>query len=171
MRFEPVIAMPSAWTSVIGQFVLHMFEGHLGLADMERMEELALKWLAKNPKQHVEMVVIMPSSARMSIEERQRMVRLIKQGEHARTAASTVILADGLLGSVQRSVLTGLMLLAPPPHPHKVFASAHASVRWLYPHVLELMPGVELDALQVAVDVHLAMFKTRTEKVAASFTG
>ncbi|HEX5657446.1 MAG TPA: hypothetical protein VFX59_09625, partial [Polyangiales bacterium] len=72
MRFEPVIALPTAWTSVCGQFVLHSFEGHLSLQDMQHMQDLAARWLTKHPEPRVEMVVILPSGARMTSEERQR---------------------------------------------------------------------------------------------------
>jgi hypothetical protein len=162
MRFEPVIALPNAWTSACGQFALHLFEGHLSLGDMEHMHDLAGRWLTKHPGKRVEMVVILPSGARMTLEERQRMVRLIKQGEPQRSASCTVILAEGLLGSVQRSILTGLVLLAPPPHPAKVFATVHEGARWLYPHARELMGArLDLDELLVAVDVNVAMFRAR----------
>jgi hypothetical protein len=168
MKFEPVIALPTAWTSVCGQFVLHLFEGRLSLADMQHMQDLAARWLTKHPERRVELVVVLPSSANMTMEERQRMARLIKQGEPQRAASGTVILAQGLTGSFQRSVLTGLMLLVPPPHPAKVFAGVQDAVRWLHPHARALMPKLELEQLVAAVDAHVATFRARTRDDAAS---
>jgi hypothetical protein len=165
MRFERVIALSSAWTSVYQQFVLHLFHGHLSLADMDHMQMLAARWLDENPGKRVEMVVIFPSEARMTLEERQRMVRLIKQGESYRTASATVILAEGMMGSVQRSILTGMMLLAPPPHPVKVFAGVADGVQFLYPHLRALLgQELKLGELLNAVDVHVALFRTRGER-------
>lgn len=168
MRLEPVIALPSAWTCVHGQFVVHCFEGHFPVSDMDHMQDLAARWMARHPAQRVEMVVVLPSSARMSGEERQRMARLIKLGERQRTASATVIMAEGLLGSVHRSILTGLMLLAPPPHPTKVFASVLEGVRWLHPHARALMPQLQLEPLCAAVEGQLAAFRARARDGAAS---
>lgn len=38
-----------------------------------------------------------------------------------RDAAATVILAEGLMGSLHRSILTGLMMLAPAHRKHEHF--------------------------------------------------
>jgi hypothetical protein len=165
MRFEPVICLPTAWSSVFMQFVLHLFEGHVSLADMDRIQQLAARWELEHPGKRVEMVVVFPSDARMSPEERARMAQLIKRGEQQRIASATVILAQGLLASVQRSVLTGMMLLAPSPHPAKVFASTAEALRWLFPHLRELCGReLELDDLVVALSAHVAMFRTRADR-------
>jgi hypothetical protein len=169
MRFDPVIALPNAWTSACGPFVLHLFEGQLSIADMNYMQDLAARWLVKNPQPRVELSVVLPSSARMTLDERQRVASLIKQGERQRTASATVILAEGLTGSFQRSVLTGLMLLVPPPHPTKVFASIQDSVRWLFPYA-NLLMELELQPLFAAVDAHVARFRTRTRDAGASLS-
>ena len=44
----------------------------------------------------------------------------------------------GMLGALQRSVLTGLLMLAPPPHPSAVRGSVSAAVTWLLPHLRTL---------------------------------
>ncbi|HEX5658140.1 MAG TPA: hypothetical protein VFX59_13140, partial [Polyangiales bacterium] len=93
-------------------------------------------------------------------------------GEAQRTASATVILAEGLTGSFQRSVLTGLMLLVPPPRPAKVFAKVEDGVRWLFPHARELTgPRLSLEPLILAVELHVAAFRTRTRDGAASTPG
>lgn len=167
MRFEPVISLPTAWSSVFARFVVHLFEGHVSLADMDRMQMTGARWEVEHPGKRVEMVVIFPSDARMSHEERSRMSQLIKRGEAQRSASATVILAEGLLASVQRSVLTGMMLLAPSPHPVKVFATIPDGLRWLFPHLrAQCGPTLELDQLIVALSAHVAMFRTRASRSA-----
>jgi hypothetical protein len=61
------------------------------------------------------------------------MARLMKRWEKDRVASATVILADGMLGAVQRSMLTGLLMVAPPPHPAKIFSEVPVAVDWLVP--------------------------------------
>jgi hypothetical protein len=72
--------------------------------------------------------------------ERSRMTQIMRRGESDRIASATVILADGLRGAMQRSVLTGLMMLAPPPHPAKVFGAIADAVDYLQPYLRQI-PG------------------------------
>jgi hypothetical protein len=139
VKLEPLIEMQNIWSGVWRRFAVHMFHGHLAVEDMARLENIGVQWLKKNPGKLVEMVMIYPSDAvGMTSEERSRMARVIKRWEDIRTASATVILATGILGSVQRSVLTGLQVIAPPPHPTKVFATAADAVRWLTPYVQDV---------------------------------
>src|SRR5688572_8852720 len=105
MRLQPLICLSSAWTSVFGQFAVHLFEGHVSVAQMEHLQAIGDRWNGENPDKRVELVIVLPSDTRMTLEERARMNRLIKHGESFRTASATVILAEGLLASMQRSVL------------------------------------------------------------------
>ncbi|HEY6879122.1 MAG TPA: hypothetical protein VI299_13945 [Polyangiales bacterium] len=165
MRFDPVIHLPTAWISAAGEFVLYLFEGQLSLADMDRIQAHASNWLLDHPGRRVDMAVVFPSGASMSAVERQRMVALIKLGEAERAASATVFLAEGLLASVQRSILTGIMLLAPPPHPVKIFAHIPEAAHWLYPHLRRLTgPRLTLDVFVRAVDAHIAAFHARRER-------
>ena len=163
MKLEPVICVPAAWSSAYSQFIVHLFEGHLGMADMERMHQQGERWNAAHPGRRVELVIIFPSDAKMNTEERARMSRLIKHGEAHRAASATVILAEGILASVQRSVLTGLMMLVPSPHPVKVFGQVSEALSWLAPHVQSVCaPGLTLDALTSMVGENIAAFRTRS---------
>jgi len=165
MRFEPLICMSTAWTSVFGRFALHMFEGRVTLDDMDLMQSIGEHWNVKHPGRRVELVVVLPSDARMTVEERARMARLIKLGESHRAASATVILAQGLLASMQRSVLTGMMMIAPSPHPVKVFGGLHEAARWIYPHVQELCgPALKLEPFIAALDQQLESFKARPDR-------
>ncbi len=135
MLLEPIVETPYLVTAVFRKFAVHMFHGKVTVEHMAAMEQRSDVWYAANPGQMVEMVVIFPSEARMTHEERVRMGRVIKRYERRRTASATVILADGLIGAAHRSVLTGLLLLAPPPHPAKVFGNTRDAVNWLMPYI------------------------------------
>jgi len=166
MRFEPLICMSTSWTSVFGRFALHLFEGRVALEDMDLMQSIGEHWNIKHPGKRVEMVVVLPSDTRMTLDERARMARLIKLGEAHRAASATVILAEGILASMQRSVLTGMMMLAPSPHPAKVFGVLHEAAHWIYPHVQELCgPALKLEPFIAALDEQLQAFKARPDRV------
>jgi hypothetical protein len=141
LELEPIIKVEPAWTAVSGRFGVHVFEGHLSIPDMDRMRAIGDEWYRKNPGRLVELVVVFPSNALMSAEERRHMTSLIKRWERNRDASATVILAEGLTGSIQRSVLTGLNLVAPPPHPMKVFGKIPEAVSWLFPYVQPVCPA------------------------------
>jgi hypothetical protein len=162
MRFEPLIRMSTAWTSVFGRFAIHLFEGRVTVEDMELLQSIGQQWNVKHPGKRVELVVVLPSDTRMTAEERARMARLIKLGEAHRAASATVILAEGILASMQRSMLTGMMMLAPAPHPTKVFGALSDASRWLFPFV-QALPGPQLTQAEFgnAVDDQLAAFKVR----------
>ncbi len=151
MRLVPLLMTPTAWSGVCDRFAVHVFEGHVGIELMEQFESVGDEWLRKNPGRLVELVLIHPSDSRMSGEERSRMARVIKRWEKQRVASATVILATGMLGAMHRSVLTGLLMLAPPPHPVKVFGEAERAVDWLAPHVQTLSPHATQAAMQSAL--------------------
>jgi hypothetical protein len=96
------------------------------------------------------------------MEERVRMAKLLKKREKQRVASATVILAQGIMGSAQRSMLTGLLMLAPPPHPAKVFGASRDAVGWLQPYVKSLCgPEATTPSLSAAVDELCARFQAR----------
>jgi len=82
------------------------------------------------------------------------MTELMRRGESERLASATVILADGLRGAMQRSVLTGLMMLAPPPHPAKVFGSIPQAVEYLQPYLRQI-PGAPISQSPLAAVMEL----------------
>lgn len=135
IKLEPLIEIPNMMSGIWRRFGLHLFHGKITLEDMDRMERVGDSWLARNPGRVVELSVIFPSDAKMTSEERTRMVQIIKRWDRVRDAAGTVILADGLLGAMHRSVLTGMLMLARPPHPAKVFSELRSATRWIAPHV------------------------------------
>ncbi len=154
--------MPAAWTGTADRFGVHLFEGKVSVSDMGRLEVMGTRWHRKNPGNTVELVIIFPSDARMTSEERTRMAELIKRWQDRRIASATTILAEGIGGAMHRSVLTGLFLLAPPPHPAKVFGKVAEAVKWLTPHVQSVAgPAATRDAIQSAVDDFCAAFQRR----------
>jgi hypothetical protein len=162
MTLEPLIRLPTAWTSVCQRFGVHLFEGRVTVEQMAEMQRIGDRWLAKSHGKLTELVVVFPSDTRMTHEERMRMVQLIKHGEQHRIASATVILADGMLGSLQRSVLTGMMMLVPAPHPAKVFGQVSEAGAWLHPHVLAASGASwKVEELQAVLERHLADFRAR----------
>jgi hypothetical protein len=165
MTLTPLIQLPAAWISVDQLFGLHLYEGHVSLADMDKLQIAGDRWTREHPAKRVELVVIYPSNARMTGEERKRMGGLIKRGNDHRVASATVILAGGLVGSAQRSVLTALRFLAPPPHPLQVFSAVNEAVAWLLPYAREVN-GRQLSeaALLSAIDTHRGEFERRSRE-------
>ena len=137
--FERIIELPAVWSYLCGRFAVHLFQGQLSVSDMDRMEQVGALWHERNPGKRVELSIILPSDARMEQAERARMARLVRRWEHERVASATVVLAQGLRGAMHRSVLTGLMLLAPPPHPAKVFGTIPDAVAFVTPYVQPLL--------------------------------
>lgn len=162
MKLDPIIEAPYMLTGLWRRFAVTLFEGKVTLADMDRIERASERWHAKVTGKVVEMVVILPTNTKMTQAERVRMARIIKRWEHTRVASATVILAQSLLGAVQRSVLTGLQLLAPSPHPTKVFGEVSEATVWLAPHVQEVC-GEDANAaeLSAAITELSALFSQR----------
>lgn len=152
VKLEPIIEAPYMITGMWRRFAVHLFEGKVTIAHMDRIEAESERWHSKVKGKLVEMVVVLPSEAKMTHDERVRMTRIIKRWEHTRVASATVILAQGLTGSLHRSVLTGMQMLVPAPHPTKVFGMTRDATAWLAPRVQEVC-GAEAqpDALDSAV--------------------
>lgn len=135
VSFERIIALPAVWSYACGRLAVHLFQGQLSVPDMDRMEQVGVLWHERKPGKRVELSVILPSDARMESAERARMARLVRRWENERIASATVVLAQGLRGAMHRSVLTGLMLVAPSPHPAKVFGTIDDAVAYVTPFV------------------------------------
>ena len=169
MKLEPLIEMPNMVTGLWRQFGVHLFEGKLTLADMVQLDEAAKAWRKTNTGKTAELVIIYPSSsdAMMTHDERKRMAHIIKRWENLRLASATVILATGLIGAMHRSVLTGLQLLAPSPHPVKVFGTIPSAVVWLTPYIRELLgQEVTVDSVQTGVDELCKSFRAKRASAA-----
>ncbi len=167
MKLEPIIQLPNSVTSVWRRFAVHLFEGQLTVDAMTRLDVASSAWMRKNPGRVVELVIVYPSDTRMTGDERARLASIVKKFESLRTASATVILATGLIGAMHRSILTGIRLLAPPPHPSKVFGETADAVAWLAPHVAELCgPDATAGALIAMVNHLCATFSAARERAA-----
>ena len=159
---SPLIELPTATTAVWRMLGVHLFRGKLTLDDMDVLDEQGAMWRKTMPGKTVELVVIFPSDAQMTSDERKRMAQLIKRWENERLASSTVVLAEGLVGSLHRSILTGLQMLVPSPHPVKVFGTIAPAVTWLAPYAEKLCgPEAKAEALLAAVDEMIGRFLER----------
>jgi hypothetical protein len=168
VKLEPLITLPSAWTFVWQRLGAHFFQGTLTVPDMDRLELEGDRWHAAHPGRLLELIVIFPSDARMNGEERERMVRLIKRREKARVASATVVLAEGIAGAMHRSVLTGLTLIARPPHPTKVCANLADAVAFLMPHLRALTdPRLTTSEVLAGLDQAKSAFEARNAAPAA----
>jgi hypothetical protein len=153
MKLEPIIQMSNVMTGMWRRLGVHAFQGRITVEDMTLLEAAGSLWHKRNPGKVVEMVIIFPSDARMNAEERARMAVIVKRFESVRTASATVVLSGGLQGSMHRSVLTGLQLITPPPHPTKVFGAVAEAVTWLAPHISALCGNdVTVADIQAAVE-------------------
>lgn len=162
MRFEPLFRTATAWISVFDHFAVHLFEGAVSVSDMDRIQSVGERWNVRHPGKRAELVVIFPSNARLTPEERARMAQLVKVGQTHRAAAATVILASGMLGSMQRSMLTGLTMISPPPHPWKVFGTIVDALTWLTPHLVATCQIESVQTIDEALTRHLEEFKARS---------
>jgi hypothetical protein len=122
-------------TGIWERFGVHVFEGHCSIEHMSRMEAQGDLWFRRNPGKLVELVVVYPSSVGMTMEERKRMQAIIKRWEPHRVASATTLLAEGILGAMHRSILTGMLMIVPPPHPAKIFAATETAVDYLAPYI------------------------------------
>jgi transposase len=160
MKLEPITQLPNMMSGMWRRFGVHLFQGRITLDDMTRIEVNGTVWHRKNPGKVAEMVIIFPSEARLNDEERQRMASIVKRWEEVRVASATVVLAAGLVGSLHRSILTGMQMLAPPPHPTKVFGATPDAVSWMLPHVHTVCgTDVEGDELLAAIDDFCSTFQ------------
>lgn len=162
MKLEPLIQTPNAWTGIADRFAVHLFQGRITVGAMDQLEAFGIGWFRRNPGKTVTMAVVFPSKTRMTHDERVRMAKLMKSWQDQRVASAITVLSQGMIGAVQRSVLTGLMILAPPPHPAKVFGDIADAVAWIAPHVLSLCgPQATKAAIASAVDAFCSEFEAR----------
>ncbi len=167
--FEHLIEQPNVLFAAWRRFGVYLFEGEISIDDIDRIEMAGSQFFRKTPGKIVEIAVIFPSEARMTSEQRAHMGKTLKRWESRRLASATVILATDLIGSMQRSVLTGLQLITRPPHPTKVFSKVDEAVLWLAPHLAEAC-GIDATYPKVMAGIHDATvrFAARTEKAPPS---
>ena len=130
------------------RFTAAVFDGVLSCEEMETLHSLIKEWRARYPGKTADLAVIYPTRAGMTSAERKKWVEILKATEHVRLAGATVVLADGMLGSVHRGIITSFNLIAPPPHPVKVCSTVSAALTWLAPYIEETCGSVPIPALE-----------------------
>ncbi|APR79854.1 Hypothetical protein A7982_05201 [Minicystis rosea] len=65
MKFQPVIRLPTAWTSVAGRLGVHLFDGEVTVREMDQMQSLGDAWYAKNPGKFGSCRIFAQTEARM----------------------------------------------------------------------------------------------------------
>jgi hypothetical protein len=113
-------------------------QGHTGVAQLEKLRIRFLELArARGDEKHVALIVLYPSESTMSAEERRCLARMIDESKRRRLASSTAVLAKGLMGAVHRSILTGMSILVPPPHPNRIVSSIEDAIAFVHPHVVQ----------------------------------
>lgn len=118
--------------------LIWVVEGHTPLEQLERLR-LRIGAIARERgnEKHVALTILHPSDSAMSSEERASVSKMIDETKHRRLAAATAVLAQGVMGSVHRSILTGMSLLVPSPHPNRIAATEEAAIKFIHPYVLQ----------------------------------
>jgi len=167
--FEHLIEQQNVLFAAWRRFGVYLFEGPISIGDIDRIEMSGSQFFRKSPGKIVEIAVIFPSDSRMSSEERAHWGKTLKRWGSRRLATATVILATDLVGSMQRSVLTGLQLITRPPHPTKVFPKIDEAILWLAPYITEAC-GIDATYPKVMDGIHDATtrFASRAEKAPVS---
>jgi hypothetical protein len=135
------------------QLVLWVVDGHTPLDELEQLRRLVHAWYVdQGDAKNVTLVVIHGTNTTMNADERRAVARMIDETKSSRVASATVVLGDGMVGALHRSILTGFSFLVPPPHPVKIFARVEPAVVFLHPFIEALCGPVSPDHVGAMVD-------------------
>jgi hypothetical protein len=135
------------------QIVVWVVDGHTPVDELERLRLHVLEWTrAQGDAKNVALTVLHSNRSTMSAEERRIVARMIDETKGSRLASATVVLADGMLGALHRSILTGFSLLVPPPHPTKICGDLPSALAFLAPHIEKVAGDVPPAHIEAIVD-------------------
>lgn len=139
--------------------LLWVVEGHTPVEQLERLRvRIGALSRDRGDKKHVALTVLYPSDSTMSAEERACVAKMIDETKHRRLAAATAVLAQGVMGSVHRSILTGMSLIVPPPHPNRIAASEEAAINFVHPYVVQSSGAVTPEEIRaMSADLYEAL--------------
>jgi hypothetical protein len=161
---EPAICTPTMAAATWRRMTFLVSDGHNDVAALERMRRMGHEWLRKSPGKTVDFVVIHPSNTTMSSEERATMMRYIDETKHNRLASATVVLATGILGAVHRSILTGMNLIVPPPHPARICADVATGARFVERYADHLCGPVTAEMIEdIAGGLHARILAAKAK--------
>lgn len=133
--------------------LIWVVDGHTGVEGLERLRvrfsELSR---ARGEEKHVALIVLYPAQTTMSAEERKCLAKMIDESKHRRLASSTAVLSQGVIGAVHRSILTGISILIPPPHPNRIVSTIDDAVAFVHPHVVKACGPITRAELRAMVD-------------------
>lgn len=133
--------------------IVWVVEGHTPVATLEALRlRLAVLSRERGDEKHVALTVLYPSDSAMSAEERRSVARMIDETKHRRLASATAVLAQGMMGAVHRSILTGMSILVPPPHPNRITSSIEDAVAFAHPFVVQSSGAVAMADLRTMVE-------------------
>ncbi len=169
-RAEPDRVTPSYAIGAWKNLVIWVVDGHTPLEELERLRARVSDWnRARGGAKNVALIVLHAARSTMSAEERRSVARMIDESKHTRAASATVVLADGVLGALHRSILTGISMLVPAPHPTKVFADVERAIAFLEPHIARNCGEVRReDVAAMVADLHLLLRQAKLEAEGAA---
>jgi hypothetical protein len=138
----------AAWKGL----VVWVVDGHTPLEELERLRVVVRDWMReRGSAKNVSLVVIHANSTTMSGEERRTVAKIVEDTKSSRIASANVVVSSGVVAALHRSILTGLSLLVPPPHPVKVFANVSPAIRFLHPYIEALCGRVAPEEIEAFV--------------------
>lgn len=152
IELEPVVVSDKHALGVWRRFTVSVFDGVLGVEGLDELHDVVMRWRRAHPAPTTDLAVLHPTRAGMDAAERRAWLRVLHATEPYRAVGATVVLAQGLLGSMHRGIITSFNLLAPPPHPAKVFGDVDTALQWLAPSLQQTCGGAPLAALALGID-------------------
>lgn len=139
--------------------VLWVADGETPVEELRALTQFVKRYRAeRGERPNVALTVIHGTRTGMTAEARREVTRLIDLTKHDRVASSTVVLAQGMLGALHRSILTGMELVVPAPHPVKICGDVSTAVAFLHPYIVELCGPVAPEHVEaMARDLHGAI--------------
>lgn len=156
---------PSYAIGMWKRLLIWVVEGHTPLPTLEALR-LRLTALSRErgDEKHIALTILYPSDSTMSTEERRSVARMIEESKHRRLASSTAVLAQGLMGAVHRSILTGMSLVVPPPHPNRITATTDDAIAFLLPYITQSSGPASLADVRAMVNDLYAALKERKQQ-------
>jgi len=135
--------------------VIWVVDGSTPPEELERLRTISRAWREEHPEPTVNLIVIYPTQTTMDAAQRKVAAKFIDETKHTRVASATAVLATGMVGALHRSLLTGLSILVPPPHPVKITARVVDAVDFLHPHIEQTCGPVSAAHVEMMVyDLH-----------------
>jgi len=134
-RIEPDRVTESFAIGNWKRLTLWVVDGHTPVDELESLRQLSQEWREATTEKVVSLIVLHGRRTTMSGPERRSVMNMINETKHTRLASATVVLGRGLIGSAHRSILTGMSIIVPSPHPVKICAEVSEAIDFLHPYI------------------------------------